>query len=68
MHLFFFQCSATCGTGRRVRQVHCVDTLSKRPHEDHFCAQLPRKPIEYEICHLDPCPVWATEPWSPVHI
>ncbi len=64
--IFNFQCSTTCGLGRRLRQVHCIDALTKKSYDDQYCAQLPRKPMEYESCNLDPCPVWIADPWSPV--
>ncbi|CAF1629492.1 unnamed protein product, partial [Adineta ricciae] len=60
----FGECSATCGIGRRLRQVHCIDSQTKISYDDQYCAQLPIKPIEYETCNLDPCPTWQTDPWS----
>jgi len=61
----FGECSVTCGTGRRLRQVHCVNSLTKIAYDDKYCSNLPRKPIEYETCSLNACPEWTVEPWSP---
>ncbi|CAF3570110.1 unnamed protein product [Adineta steineri] len=61
----FGECSTTCGIGRRLRQVHCVDSSTKMSYDDKYCAQLPRKPVDQEICNLNPCPTWFTDPWSP---
>lgn len=54
--------------GRRLRQVHCIDASTRMPYDDQYCAQLPRKPAEYEACNSDSCPIWIADPWSPVKI
>ncbi|CAF3531154.1 unnamed protein product [Rotaria sp. Silwood1] len=61
----FGECSVTCGIGRRLRQVHCINALTKIAYDDQYCSHLPIKPIEYETCNLGSCPAWVTEPWSP---
>ena len=61
-----FQCSTTCGTGRRLRQVNCINSVTKVAYDDDYCTKLSQKPIEYETCNLDPCPTWIADPWSPV--
>jgi hypothetical protein len=47
--------------------VHCIDSLTKIPQNDQYCAKFPIKPVEYETCNLDPCPIWIADPWSPVN-
>ncbi|KAJ8306539.1 hypothetical protein KUTeg_017084 [Tegillarca granosa] len=60
------QCSATCGRGRKVRTVICIQTLTQReqiilPEEE--CTD--RRPVSVRRCRLVDCPSsWYTESWS----
>uniref|UniRef100_A0A0P4WD96 PLAC domain-containing protein n=1 Tax=Scylla olivacea TaxID=85551 RepID=A0A0P4WD96_SCYOL len=49
------ECSAKCGTGERVRDVHCPKDLLCPASE---------QPYEVEPCNPEPCVQWVVGPWS----
>ncbi|KAL2088974.1 hypothetical protein ACEWY4_015873 [Coilia grayii] len=56
------RCSATCGVGLQIRQVHCVQNgMEKMPDKD--CKE--SKPSEVQACNQVDCPpAWETEDWQ----
>ena len=59
-----FQCSTTCGEGRRERYVSCRDHEGNIA-DDAFCVHLPR-PEAAQACMEKPCGQWRTGAWTPV--
>ncbi|XP_063229070.1 protein madd-4 [Bacillus rossius redtenbacheri] len=57
-------CSASCGGGARLRQVHCAQEANgtKLKVPDHLCHG--RKPRHQESCGQEDCPAWITDSWS----
>ena len=63
-----FQCSQTCGSGHKVREVSCVDTTSGREVKDSMCGAK-SKPRWRRRCNDQPCPyLWIKGEWSKVGI
>ncbi|CAF1329188.1 unnamed protein product, partial [Didymodactylos carnosus] len=61
------QCSVTCGVGRRLRKIYCLDALTKTVQDDRHCSKLPKKPVEFEACETNvPCETyqWETTDWT----
>jgi len=55
-------CSASCGKGRRQRQVQCIQLATRQPVEDSFCGQ---SPVTQEICTNGPCNAeWIHTQWT----
>ena len=59
-----FQCSATCGKGRRGRYVSCRDRLGNMV-EETSCLYVP-KPVSQEACQVKACGKWQLGDWSQV--
>ena len=51
--MFPFQCSASCGTGLRVRKVRCYAD-SRIDYSEKTCQTL-KKPASVELCNKHPC-------------
>lgn len=67
MLFFCFQCTQTCGGGRKTRLVVCQRPTGQRLN-DYNCDVLD-KPPNMEQCNLQPCPgsaSWHRRPWKPV--
>ena len=60
-----FQCSKTCGFGRKHRPVTCRNRQGVEV-SSHLC-DVQTKPKTRRRCAEFPCPyIWNTGPWSPV--
>ncbi|KAM9311948.1 A disintegrin and metalloproteinase with thrombospondin motifs 7 [Gastrophryne carolinensis] len=57
------KCSRSCGTGLRVRDVHCVDTRDKRLLRPFHCHSIVYKPRVQMICHEQKCMDWYISSW-----
>ncbi|MBN3323406.1 ATS9 metalloproteinase, partial [Atractosteus spatula] len=56
-------CSKSCGSGSRRRQVFCVDQAEEEAHDMHCGSQA--KPLDIETCNTHPCEyIWITGEWS----
>ncbi|XP_074042343.1 ADAMTS-like no long nerve cord isoform X3 [Leptinotarsa decemlineata] len=57
-------CSASCGGGSKLRQVHCVEETNntKLRVDDIKCGG--HKPWFQEACNQMDCPTWLTTKWS----
>ncbi len=61
----FLQCSKTCGSGYKLREVVCLDKDEDEVHEAYCMDQ--RKPADKEPCNLPHCEfIWITGEWSEV--
>lgn len=60
-----FQCSATCGGGRKLRKIYCMQGEEKV--NETLCDSKLRPAIRKE-CHLKECPEWYPGGWGPVSI
>lgn len=47
----FFQCSVTCGKGRKSRDIQCLDTYGVPSNR----CDIRQKPTEVELCKQSPC-------------
>ena len=66
--LSFFQCSQTCGAGKKLRKVSCVDTVTGQPIDDQLCEK-EAKPRVARRCSKIPCPfMWITGDWTQVRL
>lgn len=68
----YFQCTATCGQGVKVRDVTCVNKLNRNSFtvaEESNCLK-EEKPATEELCETLPdCPPeWYTSQWTEVRI
>jgi len=59
-------CSTSCGTGERVRRVHCIRETKGGQIEMMADAQCKdKKPVRYEKCIIrNVCPQWKSGDWS----
>ncbi|XP_053319554.1 A disintegrin and metalloproteinase with thrombospondin motifs 7 isoform X2 [Spea bombifrons] len=57
------KCSQSCGTGVKVRDVHCVNIRDKRILRPFHC-QAVTKPRTQMPCQEQPCMEWNFSPWS----
>lgn len=55
------ECSRSCGTGRRKRIAHCMDTRKQR-RNDNECNLSEKKTEEY--CNTQECPTWQVGNWT----
>ncbi|XP_072291726.1 A disintegrin and metalloproteinase with thrombospondin motifs 20 isoform X1 [Eucyclogobius newberryi] len=63
------ECTQTCGSGRKTRQVVCQRPNGQRLNE-YNCDVLD-KPPDMEQCNLQPCPgsaSWHRRPWKPCSV
>ncbi|KAJ8262663.1 hypothetical protein COCON_G00151200 [Conger conger] len=58
------KCPEGCLEGRKVREVQCVDSQSKRPLRPFHCQALAHKPQSSLPCAPLPCLDWHTSPWG----
>ena len=58
-----FQCSVSCGGGRKQRKVWCM--LGSQKVSDDQCNRKLR-PVAKKECHLKECPEWYPGGWGPV--
>lgn len=55
-----------CGSGKKLRKVTCVDTVTGQPIDDQLCEK-DTKPRDSRRCSKVPCPyVWVTDAWTQV--
>uniref|UniRef100_A0A914GW47 Serine racemase n=1 Tax=Globodera rostochiensis TaxID=31243 RepID=A0A914GW47_GLORO len=59
------ECSASCGPGIRSRLVECVAASGALRLPDYEC-QDQSKPVQFQPCHLAPCPVKGTPAQSAI--
>lgn len=64
--LFLLQCSRSCGTGVRIRDVQCVDTRDKRILRPFHCQSTVFKPRVQMVCHEQKCMEWYVSSWREV--
>ncbi|XP_032029641.1 A disintegrin and metalloproteinase with thrombospondin motifs 20 [Hylobates moloch] len=55
-------CSASCGKGRKYREVFCMDQF-QRKLEDTNCSQV-QKPPTHKACRSVRCPSWKANSWN----
>uniref|UniRef100_A0A8C9SCL0 ADAM metallopeptidase with thrombospondin type 1 motif, 12 n=1 Tax=Scleropages formosus TaxID=113540 RepID=A0A8C9SCL0_SCLFO len=58
------KCPEGCLGGTRQRDVHCIDTQSKRQLRPYHCQALAYRPPSSELCSLQPCQEWQVSPWG----
>lgn len=58
------QCSVSCGTGIKERQIVCVDQ-NQTQIQDESCAHL-IPPRTQKACRAGPCPAWRANQWTAV--
>ncbi|KAK9728281.1 ADAMTS cysteine-rich domain [Popillia japonica] len=57
-------CSATCGGGSRIRQVHCIEETNSTKIKVNEAKCTGHKPRFQEVCNQIDCPKWHTSQWS----